>query len=48
MKKLICLLSTVAVASVAPQAASAADFGGGYEERGYVEDRPPAPPEPRY
>ncbi len=48
MKKLICLLSTVAVAGVAPQAASAADLGGGYEERGYVEDRPPPPPEPRY
>jgi len=41
MKKLICLLSTFAVTSFAPHAASAADFGG-YEERdSYVEERAP-------
>ena len=44
MKTFICVLTAVAIASIAANVAFAADLDEGYEERGaYVERPPPAP-----
>jgi hypothetical protein len=58
MKTFICALTIVAIASIAPTVAFAADLdegyeeGGGYEGRGDYVERPPPPPvryaQPRY
>lgn len=42
MKRLFCVLSTLAVAGMVPSVASAADLGPGYVERDtIIEDAPP-------
>jgi hypothetical protein len=42
MKRLFCVLSTLAVAGMAPSVASAADLGRGYVERDtIIEEAPP-------